>query len=134
MKRSICWIIFLGAILLVAAPAVAGDEVTLEGTFVWEREEGNRDGPLKAVFTPSGDDAWSVSFHFDWEDGAHVYSGTCNGSLTGELSGDVVSDGGRSMSFKFEGSFEDGTFSGVHSFVTEEGEIKRAGTLTLAAP
>jgi len=131
MTQRIRWIALLGVLFLAAMPGLAGDDVTLEGAFVWDREDGSREGDLKAIFTPTGDGEWSVAFHFDWEDGPHVYSGTCSGSLDGELSGDIVSDGEREMKFKFSGSFEDGTFSGTHNFVTDEGDLKRAGTLTL---
>lgn len=134
MTHRIRWFALLGALVLVALPGFAGDDVTLDGGFVWEREDGNIDGDLKAVFSPTGDGEWSVAFHFDWEDEPHVYTGTCSGSLAeGELAGDITSDGDREMKFKFTGSFEDGSFNGTHGFVTEEGEIKNAGTLTLAS-
>ena len=132
MKQRILWTALMTIGFLVALPLVAGGDVTLQGGFVWENDDGNHEGDLKAIFTPSGEGEWNVSFHFDWEDGAHVYKGTCSGSLDGKLSGDVVSDGEREMNFKFSGSFENGSFSGVHNFVTKEGEVKRAGTLTLA--
>lgn len=132
MTQRIRWIALLAAFLLTALPLIAGDEVTLEGGFVWERDDGNHDGELTAVLTPTGESEWDVAFHFDWEDGPHVYTGTCTGSLDGELSGNVTGDGERQMKFTFSGSFADGTFTGEHNFVTKEGEIKRAGTLTLS--
>ena len=133
MLHRVRWFALLGVFLLAALPSVAGDDVTLMGGFVWERDDGNHKGDLKAVFTPAGDGEWTVAFHFDWEDGPHVYTGICNGSLDGNLSGDVAADGGRDMKFTFSGSFEDGTFSGTHNFLTREGEERKAGTLTLAA-
>ena len=133
MTRRIRWFALLGALVLVALPGFAGDDVTLEGGFVWERDDGNLDGDLKAVFSPTGDGEWSVAFHFDWEDEPHVYTGSCSGSLDGELTGDITSDGDGEMKFKFSGSFEDGAFNGTHGFVTEEGDIKNAGTLTLGS-
>ena len=133
MTQRKLWLALLGAVCLAAMPAFAGEEVTLEGGFVWEREDGNQEGDLKAIFTSTSDGEWEVAFHFDWEDGAHIYSGTCSGSLEGELSGDIVSDGEREMKFKFSGEFVDGQFTGTHGFVTEEGEIKNSGTLTLAS-
>lgn len=122
------------ALLLVmtAVPVLAADDVTLEGEFVWVRDDGNQDGALKAVLTPSGEGEWNVAFHFDWEDEPHIYTGTCSGSLDGELSGDIVSDGEREMNFKFTGKFEDGKFSGTHGFVDEDGSMKDGGTLTLS--
>jgi hypothetical protein len=133
MKDRVRWIALLGVFVLAALPSVAGDDVTMMGGYVWERDDGNHEGDLKAILSPAGDGQWDIAFHFDWEDGPHVYKGTCSGSLDGELSGDVTSDGDREMKFTFAGSFADGTFSGTHNFVTKEGEEKKAGTLTLAA-
>ena len=133
MSQRFRWIALLGVFFLAAAPGFAGDDVTLEGGFVWERDDGNTDGPLKAILTPTGEGSWDVKFHFDWEDGPHVYSGTCSGSLDGDLAGDIVGDGERKMKFRFSGKFEDGTFNGTHSFVDDEGGLKDSGTLSLAA-
>ena len=133
MTQRVRWIALLGMFCLAALPSVAGDDVTLAGGFVWERDDGNHEGELKAIFTPEGEGAWSVKFHFDWEDGPHIYTGKCTGSLDGELSGSVQADGEREMNFTFSGSFEDGTFNGVSNFLTKEGEEKKAGTLMLAA-
>ena len=135
MKKTIGSVLMFALLVSVAALGVssAADEVEMEGTYVWAREDGDRDGPIKAVFTPEGDGAWSVKFYFDWEDGPHVYSGTCEGSLTdGSLKGDIVSDGEREMKFKFMGAFEDGTFSGTHGFVQDSGELSESGTITFA--
>ena len=134
MTRRTRWIALLGVFFLAAMPSFAGDDVTLEGGFVWERDDGNQEGELKAILTPTAEGEWDVKFHFEWEDGPHIYTGTCSGSLDGELSGDITSDGEREMKFKFSGSFDDGTFTGTHNFVTKEGETKRAGTLTLGSP
>jgi hypothetical protein len=132
MTQRVRWIALLGIFFLAAMPGIAGDDVTLNGGFVWEKEDGNHEGDLKAILTPTGDGEWDVSFHFDWEDGAHIYAGTCSGSLDGELSGEITSDGDGDMQFKFNGSFENGEFSGTHNFVTEDG-LKKAGTLTLGS-
>jgi hypothetical protein len=134
MTQRIRWIALLGIFFLAAAlPGFAADDVTLEGGFVWERSDGNREGDIKATLIPTGDGEWNVSFEFEWEDGPHVYTGSCEGSLSGEFSGNIAADGGRKMKFKFSGAFEDGTFSGTHSFVNEDGTTKESGTLTLAA-
>ena len=134
MTGRIRWIALLGVFFMAAMPSLAGDDVTLEGGFVWEREDGDREGDLKAVLTPTGDGEWDVSFHFEWEDSPRIFIGTCSGSLDGELSGDITSDGEREMKFKFSGSFEDGAFNGTHGFVTKEGEFKQAGKLMLGSP
>ena len=132
MKTSIRLMALVAIVALAAMPSFAADDVTMEGQFVWEREDGSHDGGLKAIFTPTGDGTWDVAFHFDWEDGPHVYTGSCSGDMDGELTGDVVSDGEREMNFKFMGAFEDGTYTGTHGFVDKDGEIKHAGTLTLS--
>jgi hypothetical protein len=132
MTQRIRWIALLGVFFLAAMPGFAADDVALEGSFIWEREEGDLDGTLKAILTPTGEGEWSVAFHFEWEDEPHIYTGTCSGSLEGEFSGDIKSDGDHEMNFKFNGSFEDGTFTGDSNFLTKEGEIKHAGTLTLS--
>jgi len=135
MTQRIRWIALLGIFFLAAAmPGFAADDVTLEGGFVWERGDGNREGDIKATLTPTGDGEWNVSFEFEWEDGPHVYTGTCSGSLDGELSGDITGDGDYKPQFKFSGSFEDGKFSGTHDRVGKDGELKPSGTLTLSAP
>ena len=133
MTQRIRWAALLGALVLAAMPGFAADDVTLEGGFVWEREDGDHDGDLKAIFTPTGEGTWDVAFHFDWEDGPHVYTGDCSGSLDGELEGNITGDGEREMKFKFSGAFADGAFSGTHGFVTEEGEVKHSGTITLGS-
>jgi hypothetical protein len=130
-----CRLLFalLGVFVLTAAPLVAGDDVTFEGIFEWVRDDGTKDGDLRAVLTPSGEGEWDVAFHFEWQDGPHIYTGSCSGSLDGELSGAIVSDGEREMKFHFTGKFEEGTFSGTHAFVDDEGSLKDSGTLTLGA-
>ena len=88
---------------------------------------------LPGAGSKTGDGEWDVAFHFDWEKEPHIYRGSCNGKLDGELSGTIVGDGERKMNFRFSGKFEDGTFSGTHQFVDDEGEAKDSGTLTLSA-
>jgi hypothetical protein len=124
----------VGIALLAALPGLAADTVTLDGGFVWNSDDGKHEGDLKAILTPTGEGTWSVAFHFDWEDGPHVYTGTCTGALGGDLSGEVTSDGERKMQFTISGAFEGGTFNGTHNFVTKEGEAKPAGTLSLNLP
>ena len=120
-------------VLVALGGTLAAEDVTLEGSFVWERQDDNRDGDVRAVFTPTGENEWNVAFHFDWEDGPHTYKGTATGSLSsGELKGAVEADGGhRKMSFRFTGSFENSTFTGTHAFLDKEGELRHTGTLTL---
>lgn len=114
--------------------AVADDDVTLEGSFVWARDDGERTGDLTAILTPSGSSEWSVAFHFIWEDEPHVYLGDASGSLvSGLLEGSAENDDeDHKISFRFKGEFEDGTFNGVHSYVDDDGSLKEVGTLTLS--
>jgi hypothetical protein len=131
MTRGNRWIALLGILFLAAVPSLAADDVTLTGGFVWERNDGNHEGDLTATLTPTGDGERNVSFSFDWEDGPHVYTGTCSGSLDGELSGDITGDGDRKPKFTFSGSFEDGKFSGTHNRVGRDGSPSPTGTMTL---
>ncbi len=123
------------ALVLVGGLAVfASEDVTLNGKFVWVRDDGTSEGDLKAVFTPTGENRWDVAFHFEWEDGPHVYAGTAEGNLRdGKLRGEVLNDSEeRPSTFRFEGAFENGVFSGKHAYL-DEGEPKEMGTLTLNA-
>ncbi len=115
---------------------VADDEVTLEGSFVWARDDGDRTGDLSAVLTPDGENEWSVAFHFTWEGEPHTYLGTASGTLSdGPLEGAAENDNpDHPASFRFSGEFEDGTFNGTHQYVNEDGELRELGTLTLSHP
>ncbi len=100
---------------------------TLKGGFVWSQS--SKGGDLEAVFTPTGEAAWDVAFHFEFR-GKHVYSGTAEGSLTaGELSGKVFNEE-KNRAFTFRGRFENGTFRGTHAEI-EDGQEEPTGTLTL---
>jgi len=134
MTQRIRWIALLGIFILAAMPGFGADDVTLEGEFVWERDDGSEGGDLKATLTPTGDGEWDVSFEFEWEDGPHVYSGTCSGSLDGELSGEITGDSDRKPKFTFAGTFEDGKFNGTHKRIGRDGKLKATGTMTLGSP
>jgi len=86
--------------------------------------------------TPSGDGQWSVAFSFVWEDEPHVYHGQAAGSLeAGLLEGTAKNDDDdHKLSFRFSGEFEDGTFRDTHSYVKDDGTVKKLGTLTLSDP
>ncbi len=132
MKRS-TWC-GLATLLIAAGRGLAGDEVTLQGQFVWNASDGETKGDLKAVFTPTGKDEWNVAFHFDWEGRSHVYEGTAQGSLSeGSLEGEVDDgdDGEQKRTYRFRGTFENREFAGTHAKVSTEGEPRDLGTLTL---
>ena len=133
MRKLLAWsgIAVMTCLIGVASVQAAEDSTTLSGTYVWEN--GNSTGDLEAVFTPTGEDRWDVSFHFAWEDGPHVYTGTAEGSLSeGELTGQVVNDNqDHEATFRFRGSFENGKFNGEHGHVQENGRLKDTGTFSL---
>ena len=135
MKRAALLAVAFGVLATTSVPVLAAGDVTLEGSFVWARDDGDRTGDLKAVFTPTGKNEWTVAFHFDWENKPHVYKGTARGSLSkGTLEGDVDNDNEEHpASFKFSGDFKRGTFNGTHGHINKEGELKDTGTLTLRA-
>jgi hypothetical protein len=121
------------AALLVAVPSLlATNTQTLQGEFVWERSDKSISGDLEAVFEPTGDATWNVSFHFTFDEKDHVYSGTAEGSLTeGELLGHVMTDGEEPSPFEFKGTFADGSFTGTHMGF-RDGEAEPTGTMTLS--
>lgn len=109
----------------------ATDDVTLNGQYIWERDDKNTPGNLKAVFTPAGDDSWLVVFHFEWEDEMRTWKGIATGSLkNGYLKGQGVEERDRKRTFSFRGSVKDGVFTGEHGS-QRGGDWRKSGTLTL---
>ena len=134
MKQVVLALVALA--LVFALPAVAAEaeaateSQTLEGQYQWNRME--EPGDIKAVFTPTSDGQWEVSFYFNFRDEDHVYSGTANGSLTaGDLSGEVMSDGENPRPFQFEGKVVDGVFEGTHG--TTGDDAQETGTIKLGS-
>lgn len=125
-------LLLMALALMFTAPglfAADGDAQTLTGQFQWNRQD--EPGDIKAVFTPTGENTWDVSFHFEFRDEPHTYSGTAEGSLTnGELKGNVMSDGDKPSPFSFEGKVVDGKFEGIHHSLRDE-EPSETGTITL---
>jgi hypothetical protein len=132
MRRIGRLVLGLVVCLIAVEGTFAGDEMKLEGGFVWHHTEGNLEGKLEAVFTSTGANQWKVSFHFNWEEVPHVWSGTAQGNLrSGDLSGEVVSDDDQQAEFKFKGTFEGGRFNGTHAQVRKNGGLRATGTLSL---
>ncbi|MEM7352189.1 MAG: hypothetical protein AAF657_15420 [Acidobacteriota bacterium] len=132
MKKPAIAILALAALALTAPSLFADESQTLTGQFIWERSDKNIDGDLRAVFEPTGESAWNVSFYFKFEEKDHIYSGTAEGSLTdGTLKGKVMSDGDKPRPFEFEGTFADGSFQGTHTGF-RKGEPSPTGTMTLS--
>ncbi len=131
-------LLLLGLALLLPLPAgtLAADDSTptdsrtLTGEYFWQ--DADLHGDLEAVFTPTGENEWSVEFHFTFRDRPRTYSGTAMGNLeTGSLDGTVYGESRRGQrEWVFRGSFEDGTFRGDHAEM-EDGEEIPSGTLTL---
>ncbi len=122
----------LAVVLLLAGNLTVADDkeaTTLTGSFVWEH--GNTTGDLEAVFTPTGEETWDVSFHFTFRNKPHTYSGSARGSIgSGELSGKVLNEN-KKRTFTFEGAFEDGVFNGTHAEIGGGENVMETGTLTL---
>lgn len=133
MKRKTILGGFAVLVLLMGGTASADDTVTLEGSFVWEREDGQSTGDLTAVLTPHQDSGWDVAFHFVWEDEDHTYLGQATGNLdAGPFEGTAENDNpDNKISFRFSGEFEDGTFTGTHGWIKDDGSLERGGRLTL---
>ena len=134
MKLATKMICALALVALAGGVAVAADDVTMEGSFIWARSDGDIDGALKAVFTPTGKNEYDVSFHFEWEGEQKVWSGTAKGDLnSGDLKGDIKTDNpDRDDVFSFMGSVADGKFTGKHGGM-RDGELNEMGTLELSA-
>jgi hypothetical protein len=116
------------SLALLAGSARGEDTRTVKGEYVWTK--GGESGELEAVFTPAGEDAWDVAFHFTFKGDAHVYSGTAQGALsTGDLSGKVRNENKR-RTFTFAGQVEKGVFTGTHAEIKDDGQTDM-GTLTL---
>ena len=133
MKKFVAILCF--SALLLAPGALLAEEAatqTLTGEYQWNRPD-EKPGPIKAVFTATDKEGtWDVSFHFNFRDEDHIWSGQAKGSLTdGELSGEVMSDGDKPSPFVFEGKFEDGVFTGTHAGL-RDGERRDTGTITLS--
>jgi hypothetical protein len=118
--------------LSLSGIALAADTETLTGEFVWTRDDGDETGDLEAIFTVTGEGAYDVVFHFDWEGEPRTWKGTAKGSLEkGKLEGEVLSDFDDPATFTFSGKFKKGAFQGTHGQVTKDGELKATGTMTL---
>ena len=75
MKRSIGF--GLVALVFVAGVIMAGDEVTLEGEFLWNAGGGDTRGDLRAVFSPTGENEWSLRLSDDGPTAPVCKDGVC---------------------------------------------------------
>ncbi len=108
----------------------ADEATTLTGEYVWNRQDVPTE--IEAVFTPAGDAKWDVSFHFDFRNEGHIYTGTAEGSLTeGSLKGEVRNEN-KKRTFIFSGEFSDGVFNGTHAEL-RDGKKTDTGTIKLSS-
>lgn len=126
MRRAV---LLLAGMFFVTPVGVGAESVeTFTGEYRWNHRD-NR-GPLEAVFTETGEEQWNVDFHFTFQGGDHVYTGTAEGSLSGgRLQGEVRNED-RNRTFTFQGRFDGDVFRGTHAESTA-GREKDTGSLTL---
>jgi hypothetical protein len=128
MRRATQLVAVVAVMAVSLGLAAGGDQDrTLTGSYLWS--DTGKSGDLKAVFTPTGEAKWDVSFFFTFEGQDRVYSGTAEGTLAdGALEGTVLNEK-KNRTFSFKGSFTDGEFSGSHA---ESG--RPTGSLKLKEP
>lgn len=129
MRKAICGMALLAALIMAPGQAIGADEKrTLKGTFEWT--DGGSKGDLEAVFTPAGEGVWEVDFHFEFQGKPHTYSGTAEGTLAGgALKGRVLNES-KKRTFTFTGDFAEGEFRGTHAEIGADG-AHPTGSLTL---
>ena len=129
--KSTAWMIMVATMLvLTPGPAAAAEsDRTLLGQYVSSFQSGSQ--PLRAVFTPTGDDQWDVVFYFKFHGKKHEYEGTAEGSLDGGALRGTVQNENKRRTFSFQGNFRDGEFRGTHAEIKRTGE-RRTGSLTMS--
>lgn len=124
-------VLLLAALLLPAAAsgADAGGERIFTGIYTSEYQD--RPASLRAIFSPQGDEQWSVVFHFTHAGARHAYRGTAWGDLSsGELIGRVQNEG-RNRLFAFRCEFDGVKCEGTHAEIGRGGREQETGRLTL---
>ena len=129
MTRRLRNLVLLTIFVSSIAYAATDGTRTFSGHYRWDGQD--LSGNLEAVFTPTGEATWDVSFSFKFQ-GPHTFSGTAEGSLkNGKLEGTVVNER-ETRSFDFRGSVKKGKFRGVH-FESTGGARRKTGTLSMKA-
>ena len=109
------------------AYAATDETRTFSGYYRWDAQD--LSGDLEAVFVPTGEATWDVTFSFKFQ-GPHTFAGTAEGSLkSGKLEGTVRNER-ETRSFDFRGTVKKGKFRGVH-FESTGGARRRTGTLSM---
>lgn len=129
MHRSLLPILLVPCLLLVGSgPGTAAEE---RRTLTGEYRSNDGDGPVRAIFVPTGARLWQVTFDFTFNGRRRTYRGTAEGSFEeGRLDGRVQNEYGR-RTFTFRGEYEDGIFRGRHAELYRGHEVP-TGTLTMA--
>jgi len=120
-------------VCLTGLPLLAADPapVTLKGHFVWKNNGPDKNGDLRAEFTPVKEGEWTVSFHFIWKEEPMIYTGLAKGSLkNGSLTGEVKS-GDKEHSYTFKGTVTNGKLTAIHNYLDEDGTVSDTGTIVL---
>ena len=113
IKRIFTLALLLSFCATFANTAVAQD-VTMKGSYKWERKKGATKGAITATFTPAGENKWTVVFKFDWKKTPHTYTGVVTGSVTdGKIEGKVLNDN-KKRTFTFTGTVKDGILKASH--------------------
>ncbi len=129
MMRTLRNVVLLAILVSPMAYAATDEARTFSGHFRWDPQDLSAN--LEAVFTPTGESTWDVSFHFTFQ-GPHTYSGTAEGSLqAGKLEGTVLNER-ETRSFDFRGTVKKGKFRGVH-FESTGGARRKTGSLSMKA-
>ena len=103
-----------------------------QGEFKWEDEGKEFPGEVRVVFKPGDSEGvYDATFNFVWEGEAYEWYGELQGSLEAEMQGKVTSKIGREPSFRLEGSFEKGRYTGRHYRIKSDGSERYMGTLEL---
>ena len=108
-------------------------DIKLTGTFNWTRK--NTTENLDAVLTPTGTNAWTVVFKFNWDKKPYAWNGTIKGRLdNGDVSGEACSDGGK-RTFTFQGTASNHVISLQHVETTGKKNVPTGNcTLNPVAP
>ena len=114
-----------------AEDKAAANAVTMSGTFVWNGKKGKKH-ELKAVFTPAGQNKWTVAFTAKWGKGYPKYTGTAEGDLrNGKVTGEAQ-NAKKKRKWTFTGAGKDGTLTCSHAEIKGKNQ-KQSGSFTIKA-
>lgn len=129
MTRKLRNLVLLTIFVSSIAYAATGETRTFSGYYRWDGQD--LSGNVKAVFVPTGEATWDVTFSFKFQ-GPHTFKGTAEGSLkSGKLVGTVRNER-ETRTFDFRGTVKRGKFRGVH-FESTGGARRKTGTLSMKA-